>query len=186
MEDERLIELFWNRSEMAIQETAYKYGNYLHHISMNILQCAQDAGECVNDTYFKAWNSIPPQRPNMFQSWIGRIARNISIDRYRRDHAKKRGGYGADLLLSELEDCIPCQSLGSGESSDEQISEILNIFLGDLKKINRMIFMRRYWYGDSIGEIAARFDMKESRVKTSLYRSRNLLRSRLEKGGIRI
>ncbi len=183
MEDERLIELFWNRSENAILETATKYGLYLQKISMNILKSAEDAKECVNDTYFKVWNSIPPQRPGMFQSWIGRIARNISFDRYKREHAQKRGGKGFDILLSELADCIPDQNSGK-ESEDEEIREILNLFLQELKKESRMIFVRRYWYGDSIGEIALRFELKESKVKTSLYRSRNRLRTHLEKGGI--
>ncbi len=183
MEDERLIELFWNRSEIAIQETSYKYGSYLQRISMNILRSSEDAQECVNDTYFKVWNSIPPQRPNLFQSWIGRIARNISLDRYKRDHAAKRGGNGVDILLSELEGCIPSQAYGN-ESDDGEITEILNEFLKDLKQETRVIFMRRYWYGDSINEIAIRLGWKESKVKSSLYRSRNLLRRCLEKGGI--
>lgn len=184
MEDEKIIELFWKRSEKAIKETAVKYGWYLQRISMNILRCVEDAQECVNDTYLKVWNSIPPERPDMFQSWIGRIARNVSFDRYKRDHAQKRGGKGFDILLSELEECIPCQTYGNEESSDEEIVEIINLFLRELKKENRMVFIRRYWYGDSVGEIAVRFSMKESKVKTSLYRSRNKLRGRLEKEGI--
>lgn len=184
MEDEKLIELFWNRSELAIQETSNKYGGYLRRISMNILESAEDAKECVNDTYLKVWNSIPPQRPGVFQSWIGRIARNISLDRYRHEHAKKRGGHGMDILLSELEECITYPDSWKRESSDEQIAEALNQFLQGMKKENRMIFVRRYWYGDSVGEIAQHFSMKESKVKTSLYRSRNMLRRHLDKEGI--
>lgn len=184
MEDERLIQLFWNRSETAIQETSNKYGSYLHRISMNIVQSAEDASECVNDTYFKVWNSIPPQWPQRFKSWIGRIVRNISLDCYKREHAAKRGGHGTDILLSELEQCIPCQNWKKEQSSDEMIVEIINQFLQEQKKENRMIFIRRYWYGDSIKEIAGKLNMKESKVKTSLYRSRNKLRSCLEKGGV--
>lgn len=178
-----MIGLFWERSEQAIEETAEKYGAYLTRICMNILRCEEDAKECVNDTYFRVWNSIPPNRPERFQSWIGRIARNISFDRYKRDHAGKRGGHETEVLLSELGGCVPDEPSGR-ESGDEEIGEILNRFLGDLKKEHRMIFMRRYWYGDSVGEIARRFSMKESRIKTSLYRSRNRLRECLKKGGV--
>lgn len=184
MEDEKLIELFWNRSQQAIAETACKYGSYLHRISANILKSEEDAKECVNDTYWKVWNSIPPNRPSRFQSWIGRIARNVSLDRYRQEHAKKRGGYGADVLLSELEDCIPDAKRSMEESADERVAEILNCFLQGLKKESRVIFLRRYWYGDSIEAIAGRLLLKESRVKSSLYRSRNALRKKLEKGGV--
>ena len=186
MEDEKLIDLFWNRSNQAIRETSDKYGTYLNDISMNILRGEGDAAECVNDTYLAVWNSIPPQRPEAFKSWIGRIARSISFDCYRREHAGKRGGHEMDMLLLELSDCIPCPVRGQEESSNGEVAKILNLFLKDMKKENRMIFLRRYWYGNSVEEIAERFSMKESRVRSSLFRSREALRICLEREGIRL
>ncbi len=185
MEDERLMELFWSRSSQAVRETADKYGRYLGGVSMNILRCEGEVAECVNDTYLKVWNSIPPQRPGMFQSWLGRIAREISFDRYRREHGKK-GGHEMELLLSELADCIPSSVRGQEASSNAEITEILDRFFKDMKKEQRMIFLRRYWYGNTVGEIAEQFSMKERSVKWSLYRSREVLRICLEREGIRL
>lgn len=186
MEDEKLIALYWDRSNQAVRETADKYGSYLNDISIHILRGEGDAADCVNDTYLAVWNSIPPERPGMFKSWIGRIARGISFDHYCREHAGKRGGHEMDMLLLELSDCIPCPVRGQEESSNAEIAEILNLFLKEMKKENRMIFLRRYWYGNSIGEIAERFSMKESRVRSSLYRSREALRVYLEREVIRL
>ena len=184
MEDNQIIRLYFDRSEEAISQTAAKYGKYCHTIAYNILQNFEDSEECVNDTYWKAWNTIPPRRPKRLAAFLGRITRNLSLDKYRHYTADKRGGGELAVALEELGDCI--SSIGSmGDHTEEIVLvEVLNSFLASLSAEHRKIFMRRYWYVSSVKEIADDYGITESKVKMSLLRSRNQLKTVLEKEGI--
>jgi len=153
---------------------------------MNILNNKEDAEECVNDTYLRAWNAIPPQRPTVFSSFLGRITRNLSLDRYKARKAQKRSVDETALLLSELEDCIPSNNDVESEAEMGILEEIIDRFLSAIGKDDRVFFVRRYWFADSIAGITERFKVSESRVKTSLFRTRNKLREYLEKEGVTI
>ena len=185
MEDGRIIELYWARDQQAIQETAGKYGRLLERIARNILG-VQDAEECVNDTYLRAWNAIPPERPAAFRNWLGRITRNLSLDRWKRLRAEKRGG-GAEVLLGELEECVPAGDGGPERAlEDRELAEALDVFLRGLSREGRSMFLRRYWYGESLAEIGAALGCGEGKVKSSLFRSRKALRAYLEEEGIAV
>ena len=184
MEDHAIIELYWQRQETAIQETAVKYGTFLSGLSWNILRSHSDAEECVNDTYLRAWNAIPPQRPSAFKLWLGRITRNLSLDRWRRAKAEKRGGDEMEVLLGELDVCVPAPQGVEKQLEDQEIAAVISAFLRTLSAQNRIMFLRRYWYGQSIAEIAAALHCGEGKVKSSLFRSRAALRETLEKEGI--
>jgi len=184
MDDDMILDLYWERSESAINETAKKYGHYCFAITNNILQNNEDAEECVNDTYLKTWENIPPQRPTIFRAFLGKIARNLSLNKYKEQKTKKRGGYEIALIFSELEDCISSGNNIETEYESSLIVEAINSFLLSLKKESRIVFVRRYWYADSIGEIAARFFMSESKVKSMLFRTRYTLKKHLENEGV--
>jgi len=186
MDDNMIINLYWERSESAITETANKYGDYCAKIAMNILRNKEDSDECVNDTYFKTWNSIPTQRPNILMAFLGRITRNLSLDKYKKRNAQKRGGNEIELLLSELENCVPSNSDVESEYEKGSIAKIIDSFLYSVDSESRIIFVRRYWYADSIESIAERFNMSESKVKSMLFRTRNKLKIYLEKEGVNI
>ena len=186
MDDNMIINLYWERSETAISETANKYGGYCTQIAMNILKNREDSEECVNDTYFKTWNSIPTQRPNILMSFLGRITRNLSLDKYKKRSAQKRGGNEFDLLLSELENCVPSNSNVEAEYEAGATAKIIDSFLYSIDQENRIVFTRRYWYADSIESIANRLGISESKVKSILFRTRNKLKSYLEKEGVNV
>ena len=183
MEDNRIVDLYWQRNERAISETAAKYGKYLHSISFQILQNAEDAEECVNDSYNDAWQSMPPHRPSILSTFLGKITHRISIDLWRKYSAEKRGGGEVALALDELEECVS----GSGDVEAEveriELQTKLNNFLFALPQIDRQVFMCRYWYMDSISDISKQFTYSESKIKSMLYRTRNKLRAMLEKEG---
>ena len=183
MDDERIVALYWNRSETAITETASKYGSYLNNISYNILVNREDAQECVNDTYHDAWNSMPPHRPSILSTFLGKITRRISIDRWRKQNADKRGGGELTLVMDELEDCV--SGFGSVESEIErrELAELFNRFLNTLPATERRVFLCRYWYMDSIQSIAGQFGFSQSKVASMLHRARAKLRAVLEKEG---
>lgn len=154
-------------------------------ISYGILRSWEDAGECEDDTYMKAWNTIPPTRPHVFSAFLSRIARNLSLDRYTLIHAQKRGGGEVPVLLDELAECLPDRN-AEFEANDSDLRDLLNHFLAKLKEDHRIIFMRRYWYGDSIAEIAAKRGFNESKIKTSLMRTRQKLKQTIEQEGYRL
>ncbi len=183
MTDNQIIELFFGRSENAINETDKKYGAYCRRISMNILSNKEDCEEAVNDTYLKAWNTIPPAEPNPLKTYLGMLARRISLNRYQYYRAQKRN-ICFETLLSEVEDMIPSTSVTDYDKGE--ISKALNEFLKGLKKENRIFFVRRYWHSDSVEDIAKLFGCSESKVKSSLFRTRKALRKYLEKEGIEI
>ena len=184
MEDSQIIQLYFDRSEDAISQTAAKYGKYCHTIAFNILHNFEDSEECVNDTYWKAWGIIPPRRPKRLAAFLGRITRNLSLDVYRHYTADKRSCGELAIALDELGDCV--SSTGSMEDhADEMVLvNTLNRFLTSLSAEHRKIFMRRYWYVCSVKEIADDYGITESKVKMSLLRSRNQLKAVLEKEGI--
>ncbi|MBQ8664134.1 MAG: sigma-70 family RNA polymerase sigma factor [Eubacterium sp.] len=184
MKDTQIIDLYWARSENAISETATKYGKYCYTIAYNILYNEEDSEECVNDTWLKAWGIMPPQRPNRLAVFLGKITRNLSLDRYRHDAAKKRGSGQVHLALDELTECVPDTNTVEDMIDEMALVELLNNFLGSLNSENRKLFMRRYWYLSSIKEIADDYELSESKVKMSLLRSRNQLKSLLEKEGV--
>ena len=178
MEDSRIIDLYWARSQDAITETKTRYGRLIYSIAMKILRLHEDADECENDTYMKAWNSMPPQRPNILSAFLGKIARNLALDRYEREHALK-----IPLILDELEECIPSEG---GMELPIETRDILNRFLEGQTETARKVFLRRYWFGDSVKEIAQMYGLGESRVKMTLLRSRTTLRQYLEAEGVSI
>ncbi len=175
--------MYWERDEAALKETATKYGRYLNSISFGILHDAEDAKECVNDTYNDAWESMPPHRPSMLSTFLGKITRRISIDLLRKKHADKRGGGEMALALEELDECVQ----GSGNVEDEVVRKELvkkiSELLQSLPETERKVFMRRYWYIDSVAGIADKFGFSESKVKSMLFRTRNKLREELQKEG---
>lgn len=185
MEDTQIISLYFARNEQAIRETDKKYGKYCYSIAYNILSDQEDAEESVSDTYLSAWNAIPPRRPAVLAAFLGKITRNISIDRWRKCKAFKRGGGQVELALEELQDCVS----GSGSAEDavvrKEILASLNSFLGTLNETERNVFLCRYWYLDSTEEIAQKSGFSVSKVKSMLLRLRRRLNTHLEKEGLR-
>lgn len=182
MEDDQIIDLFWKRSEQAINEVTAKYGQYCRSIAIHILNNREDAKECENDTYVAAWNTIPPARPNNLKIFLGRITRNIASDKYDYNTAKKRN-HEFDLILSELEECLPSSANVESQYEKRELSDALNSFLRSIDQDSRMVFVRRYWYSDSVRTISTRFSMSESKVKSMLFRTRNKLKKHLEEEG---
>lgn len=183
MEDREIVELYWERDQKAINETASKYGGYCKSIAKNILGNNEDADECVNDTYLNAWNSMPPHRPNILSTYLGKITRHLSFDRFRHRNADKRGGGEITLVLDELAECV------SGGDSVEQafdqkalIGEI-NAFLSTLSQEKCSIFLCRYWYAIPVNEIAKRFGMTAGNISVNLNRMRKQLKTYLTERG---
>lgn len=179
MEDKQIVELYLNRDEKAIYETQIKYGKYCYSISYNILYNNEDVQECLNDTYLNTWNSIPPNRPSILSTYLGKIIRRLSIDLFRKRKAVKRSGSEYALSLDELEECVS-NNIDSKDLVDEKILvETINEFLAKLSKTERNIFVCRYFYFDSINDICKRFNFNESKVKMSLKRTRDRLKDYL-------
>lgn len=189
LSDEDIIKLYFDRDEAAIKESDSKYGHLLKRISFNILNDNQDSEECVNDTYCKVWDSIPPKRPMSLCGYMGKIVRNISINRWHKGQAQKRGG-GVDVILTELEDVIPDGSFQNNqvESAIEvsELTDAVNCWLGELTQDDRAIFLRRYWYGDSLKSLADECSTSANKIGSRLYRLRIKLKSVLEERGISI
>lgn len=184
MDDSKIVDLYWKRSESAISETDKKYGKYCNAIAFNILHNREDAEECVNDTYLKVWGSIPTLRPLKFSAFIGRITRNLSLNKYEYYNAKKRGRGETQVALEELQECIAGVDSVEDAIEDMILTEKLNCFLKNLPAERRKIFMRRYWYLCSIKDIASDYQMSESKVKMVLLRTRNALKEYLEQEDI--
>jgi len=178
MEDFQIVNLYWARSEAAISESERKYGRMLKSLSHSILSSREDAEECVNDTYLAAWNSMPTQRPTYLGSFLSKITRNLSIDRYRKAHREKRGG--VEQVLEELSECVSSPDSVERDYENGRLTEALNGFLYRLSPDKRAMFICRYFYSQSIAEIAAKLKMSESNVKITLYRQREALRRLLE------
>ncbi|MBR5565992.1 MAG: sigma-70 family RNA polymerase sigma factor [Roseburia sp.] len=184
MDDKQIIDLYWARSEFAISETANKYSKYCHTIAFNILHNNEDSEECVNDTYMRAWRAMPPQNPNRLSTFLGKITRNLALNKYEKYTTTKRGCGQMPLALEELQDCIPATNSVEQTIEDVALAEIFNRFLARLPTNTRKIFMRRYWYLSPVKEIAADYNYSESKVKMILLRARNELKQLLEKEGV--
>lgn len=184
MEDGKIIELYWARDQRAVRESDEKYGRYCHSISYNILYNDQDAQECVNDTWLNAWNAMPPQRPNRLAVFLGKITRNLSLNRYRLYHVEKRGQGQTALALSELEECVSTSNSPEQASEERLLVESIESFLYAQPQQKRDIFVRRYWYLSAVKEIARDYSMSESKVKSLLFRMRGELKLHLEREGI--
>jgi RNA polymerase sigma factor (sigma-70 family) len=184
MDDHEIIMLYLERSEMAIYETANKYSKYCKYISFNILHNNEDVEECINETYLRLWNTIPPNYPNNLLTFLGKIVRNLSLNKFKQYVAKKRGEGSIELLLSELDECIPSKNNVEKAMEEIHLVKVLNNFLFKLPKIKRVIFVRRYWYISSINEISKQYNMSESKVKSMLFRIRNQLKNYLEEEGL--
>lgn len=183
MEDKKIVELYWQRDEAAIAETSAKYGNYCMSIAMNILKLLEDAEECVNDTYISAWNSMPPNKPHALKTFLGRITRNLSFNRYKHNCAQKRGGGEISAVLHELEECVADSKTVEDELDRREIARVIDDFLDSVTEKKRDIFVLRYWYSESVSKIAKRFDMKETAVSMTLGRMRaDLGKFLLERG----
>ena len=183
MTDEMIVELYWQRDEQAIKETELAYGGYIRYVAYAILRDENDAEEITNDTYLKAWNSIPPQRPKPLKAFLGRIARQLSINRAEYNMADKRGGAQYPLALDELLECVADKDSLPDPADLIVLTDAINAFLRSLPTDARRMFIRRYWYMDSIADVASAFAASESRVKSTLARAREKLRQTLEKEG---
>ena len=186
MEDRGIIALYWAREEQALAETERKYGRYCWTIAHHILRSPRDSEECVNDTWLRAWNAMPPQRPSILSSFLGKITRNLALDRYRAGHSGKRGGGQTELALEELSECLPGGADAESLVEAAELSRALDRFLRTLPERDCSLFLRRYWYLDSVREIADRYGVAEGTVKSSLHRTRGKLRNYLEEQGVRI
>lgn len=183
MEDNQIIELYFNRDESALVETAKKYGTFCLRIAMNVLTVKEDAEECVNDTYHTAWNQIPPTKPDSFKAFLGRIVRNFSISKYRSLHAKKRFN-GLEVMLSELSECIPAAGDVEQEIEAKELSEYINTWLESLKPEERALFIRRYWYGDEVRDLAKLCGVSGTQMTQRMLRLRRKLKAYLEEKGV--
>lgn len=183
VEDSKIVDLYWERSEQAISETQNKYGHYCLSIARNILPTREDAQESVNDTYLAAWNAMPPNRPSVLSTFLGKLIRRISIDRWRILSADKRGGGNTALALEELAECIPGGSDPEAEVEAKELASTVGSFLDTLSSTERQIFLMRYFDLTNIQNISSKFNMSPSKVKSMLFRIRNKLREHLEKEG---
>ena len=182
MEDSQIIGLYFKRDEAAISETETKYGVFCHSIALNILSVNADADECVNDTYLQAWNSIPPQKPDKLGAWLGKVVRNIAFNLWKKNHRKKRYT-GMDQLLNELEDCIPSPITVEREIEEQELTEVINTWLASLSQDERILFMRRYWNGETVALLAQENGMSPANMAKRMYRLRQNLKSKLEMEG---
>ena len=185
MNDEQIVQLYWDRDEQAIEESRIKYGNYCYSVSFGVLRNAEDSEECVSDTWLRSWNSIPPQRPRLLKAFFGKIARNLALDRWRSSRAQKRGGEyaGMELVLDELAEIVPAEDSVERSIEQSELTELINSWLRSLPEESRTVFLRRYWYMQDVREISESLDLTESKVKMLLMRLRSKLREFLIEEG---
>ena len=184
MTDERIIELFWQRNETAVKEVSAKYGLYCGVVCRNILKNTQDSDECLNDTWLRAWNSIPPQKPKNLKMFLAKISRNLAIDRDKRQNAVKRGRGETELILEELEACIAHSSNVENNVLSEELGAAINSFLKLLSERDRNIFIRRYFYADTAEKIAKQYALTVNNIMVILTRTRVKLKNYLMEGGL--
>ena len=183
MNDHEIVKLFFRRDEQALAETESKYGEYCHSIARRLSGSQEDAKECVLDAYLIAWNTIPPESPNNLRMYLGRIVRNLSVDRFRRSAAKKRN-MGISLLLSELEECIPARDTVESVVEEQELSSCINTWLVELSLDDRTAFVSRYWFGESVKSLASRHKCTPAQMSQRLFRLRKSLKIFLEKEDI--
>jgi len=183
MDDSKIVQLYWDRDEQAISATADKYGSYCISIAKNILGNTEDAEECVNDTYLSAWNSIPPHKPNILSTFLGKITRNLSFNKYKYNRAEKRGGGDFPAILDELSEIVSGDDGVEQTIDDKELISAINTFLNSISPKKRFIFIRRYWYSDKVSDIAIRCGIKEGSVSMTLNRLRKQLQKHLTERG---
>lgn len=183
MDDGKIVQLYWDRDEQAIPATADKYGNYCASIARNILGSQEDAEECVNDAYLCAWNSMPPHWPKMLSVFLGKLTRNVSLNRYKYDTAEKRGGGEVPVVLDEVAELVSGTDSVEQEVDRGELVSAIDTFLKRLPADRRSMFVCRYWYFDSVSSIASRFGMTENHVSVTLNRLRFKLRHDLLERG---
>ena len=184
MEDARIVDLYWQRDESALAETESKYGRFCFSIANNILRNDEDAQECVNDTLLSAWNAIPPTKPQSLSAFLGEITRRLSLKKWREKTAGKRGGGQVPASLDELENLVPSGRGIDENLADEEFAELIRAFLTTLPVDERRVFLRRYWFFDSVHDIAQRFRFSENKVKSMLKRTRDKLAAYLTNEGV--
>ncbi len=185
MEDEEIVSLYWSRSEDAIRESERKYGPFCRTLAQNILSVREDAEECVNDTWYHAWNAMPEERPRHLRAWLGKVVRNLALDLWQRNHAKKRYG-GMYLLLSELEDCVPAPGTVEAAVEDAELGRIISRWLSALSPEDRQLFVRRYWNGQALNALADETGLTPAKLAQKMYRLRRNLKKALEKEGVQL
>lgn len=185
MDDNIIIEMFFNRDEKAIAETQKKFGEYIHSIAFNISGTTEDACECENDTYLKLWNSIPPEKPVNFKAYLGRIVRNSALSLYRKNKAVKRDS-GVYVLLSELEECLPSKTTTEDEADANYVSSLISSWLRTLSQDDRVLFVRRYWYGDKVKDISDMAGMPSKKISSKLFALRKQLKDELSQKGVNV
>lgn len=185
MDDSQIVELYFARSERAIKETDNKYGGYCYKIAFNILANREDSEESVSDAYYSAWNVIPPQKPAKLSTFLGKLTRNISIDRWRKRSAQKRGNGEVDIALDELDECVSGQQSVEDAVMRKEVIACLNRFLVSLSDDERTVFLFRYWYVNSLEEIAGMTGFSVGKIKSMLHRTRWKLSTQLEKEELR-
>lgn len=184
MNDEQIIQLYFDRNQMAIAETDRKYGAYCHSIAANLLS-REDSEECVNDTYHTAWKRIPPEIPQSLKAYLGRIVRNLSISRFRANHAQKRSS-GTDVLLSELEDCLPSRETVDDAIDSRELSRLISSWLSNLSEDDRALFILRYWHGSAVQDLAEKCGCTPNALSLRIRRLRKSLKHYLEAKGVAI
>ena len=185
MEDRQIVELYWRRDENAIAETRRKYGVFCHAIALRILSDRQDAEECVSDTWLRAWNAMPPQRPTLLRPWLGKVVRNLAVNRWEKNRAQKRYA-GMELLLDELSDALPSPQTVERQMEAAELGALISKWLRTLDADDRMLFLRRYWNGESLKDLARMWGEAPSRLAQRTYRLRQALKAELERNGVSI
>ena len=184
MEDSEIVDLFWQRQEAALVKAQEKYGRRIYCTANNILHDEEDAKECANDTLLRAWEAIPPNRPSLLGAFLSKIVRNLAINRWKAKGAEKRGGNQTDLLLSELQECIPASGGLDELYESAVVVQSINGCLQAMEQASRVVFVLRYFHGETISAISERFEMNENKVKSILFRARKKLKTQLEKEGV--
>lgn len=186
MEDSQIVDLYWERNESALTKTAEKYGKFCFSVAYNILNNHEDSEECVNDTYLEAWEAMPPQRPNLLSAFLAKITRNNAINRVRFLKRKKRRSNQTDILLSELEDCLPSNKSAEDKFDEKYVADIISKYLSSISKNKATIFVFRYFFCCSIEELSQKTGYSQNKIASMLFRMRGELKIQLEKGGIKI
>lgn len=184
MDDTSIIDLYWRRSDQAIAESEHKYGRYCHSIAFNFLRNYEDAEECVNDTWLRAWNLMPDKRPSVLSAFLGTITRNLAVSLYRAKTTQKRGGSETPLALEELQDCIPSDADPARDYERREFEEAIGNFVAALPEAEQLVFVARYWYLATVPEIARRMDYTPAKTKSILFRTRSKLRTYLREEGL--
>ena len=183
MEDAQIVSLYWARSEDAIRETDAKYGAFCRAVALGLLSVREDAEECVNDAYHAAWTSMPEEKPDKLRAWLGRVVRNLSVDRWRSSRAQKRYD-GMELLLSELEDCVPARETVEETVEAAELGHVISAWLAALPEDDAALFVRRYWNGDALTALAKERGVAAAKLAQKMYRLRLSLKTTLEKEGV--